>query len=341
MTSDGFIRVFPRRTSMTPTDPLAFVGDPPLFGRPEDPETPVAVVSVQAGPPQERCGDSPKGRNQNRGGVMPELIRDEFDAMNVLNSWVRSRDHKGEHVVFAIYDWKLEIIKRAIRNNETDIFPVFAKTRCRDCGGTGRYIDSFGGTWPHCRKCNSTGTVKLFFLETEIKGYRWHTPRERTYLLKLPTGFYECSEEAVDWEPNQEGICLELSEIVGCLNILEETLGRNVLGSHSIEDRDKYYDTVHHEDYRIFLGSSARICEFCGDAFEQGCYHHVTRKYVQWTAWACNSCRAVYATHSKWSEEQNRYIPDCGNGRSIFDEFRPPIALIKNAEVQKWLARRI
>lgn len=31
------IRVFPRRTKWTPTDPLAFVGDPPLFRPPEQP----------------------------------------------------------------------------------------------------------------------------------------------------------------------------------------------------------------------------------------------------------------------------------------------------------------
>lgn len=38
------IRVFPRKTKWTPTDPLAFVGEPPLpMFRPADPKTPVRV----------------------------------------------------------------------------------------------------------------------------------------------------------------------------------------------------------------------------------------------------------------------------------------------------------
>jgi len=37
------IRVFPRKTKWTPTDRLAFVGEPSLFGRPIDAETPVLV----------------------------------------------------------------------------------------------------------------------------------------------------------------------------------------------------------------------------------------------------------------------------------------------------------
>ncbi len=36
------IRVFPRKTAWTPTDELAFVGDPPLFRPPEQP----VMVSV-------------------------------------------------------------------------------------------------------------------------------------------------------------------------------------------------------------------------------------------------------------------------------------------------------
>lgn len=39
------IRVFPRRTLWTPTDSLAFIGDPPLF-RPKDSEVPVSVSVV-------------------------------------------------------------------------------------------------------------------------------------------------------------------------------------------------------------------------------------------------------------------------------------------------------
>jgi hypothetical protein len=37
------VRVFPRRTALTPTDPMAFVGDPPMF-RPDADEVHVSVA---------------------------------------------------------------------------------------------------------------------------------------------------------------------------------------------------------------------------------------------------------------------------------------------------------
>jgi hypothetical protein len=40
------IRVFPYRTSFTPTDPMAFIGYPPLIGRPDDRTIPVHVSVV-------------------------------------------------------------------------------------------------------------------------------------------------------------------------------------------------------------------------------------------------------------------------------------------------------
>lgn len=50
------IRVFPRRTSHTPTDYLAFVGDPPLF-RPEADEVHVSCVFTWDKPVAERLAD--------------------------------------------------------------------------------------------------------------------------------------------------------------------------------------------------------------------------------------------------------------------------------------------
>ncbi|MFA5377087.1 MAG: hypothetical protein WC455_15155 [Dehalococcoidia bacterium] len=47
------IRVFPRRTSMTPTDKLAFIGDPPLF-RPPDMPVRVSVAFIWDKPEGER-----------------------------------------------------------------------------------------------------------------------------------------------------------------------------------------------------------------------------------------------------------------------------------------------
>jgi hypothetical protein len=47
------IRVFPRRTKWTPTDPLAFVGDPPLF-RPQDQTVAISVTFTWDIPEAER-----------------------------------------------------------------------------------------------------------------------------------------------------------------------------------------------------------------------------------------------------------------------------------------------
>jgi hypothetical protein len=53
------VRVFPRKTSMTPTDPLAFVGDPPLgLWRPEADEVHISVAFTWDIPEAKRLRDA-------------------------------------------------------------------------------------------------------------------------------------------------------------------------------------------------------------------------------------------------------------------------------------------
>ena len=66
----NIIRVFPRRTSYTPTDNMAFVGDPPLF-RPDADEVHVSVTFTWDKSEGERLADawSQYYQNVKLGGV--------------------------------------------------------------------------------------------------------------------------------------------------------------------------------------------------------------------------------------------------------------------------------
>lgn len=99
-------------------------------------------------------------------------------AMDRLNSWLRSGSARRAaygSLHRAIYFLKREAIEWADANLECLHSTVKVKTKCRACGGTGRYVDSYH-EWPHCRACNSRGTLALAFVQTIIRrGPVWHT----------------------------------------------------------------------------------------------------------------------------------------------------------------------
>lgn len=276
---------------------------------------------------------------------------EQLKAIDCLNSWVRSKGHWDwicSSPRYAIYDWKREAIKLAIMSGEAEYRAIYLTLNCRDCGGSKRFIDSTGYEWPHCRKCSSTGHTRLTFLETDIKGIRWHSPWEKTYGIPTREKTFENATICMDWEPNQIGKDLETWEVAKYLNILERDMPIRH-GSHGIYDCGDYYGEREHSQYRIFLGRSERVCEFCGrpavpkegaqDLYD-GVHHHVSRGHVAWCAWACNVCKALFSTSNVWSDTAGRYVPSGGNGKSIFDEFRIPQEMMSHEEIRQWLARR-
>ena len=101
-------------------------------------------------------------------------------AMDRLNSWLRSPSAKRAacgSLYRAIYFLKSEAIQWADTNFECFHSAVKVRTKCRECAGTGRYVDSYGHEWPHCRACDSRGSLALEFVQTIIRcGPVWHTP---------------------------------------------------------------------------------------------------------------------------------------------------------------------
>ena len=79
-----------------------------------------------------------------------------------------------------------------------------ASVKCRDCGGSGRYTDSWGYTHDHCRACGNTGKASLSFVVSTLwTGHAWHTPLMRWPSCKINT---QSLVPIVDsYQPNQPG----------------------------------------------------------------------------------------------------------------------------------------
>lgn len=272
------------------------------------------------------------------------------EAIDRLNSWVRSVSHGAWYWSnsprMAIYDAKHAIIEQAIRNGLCICEAIRLMVHCRDCGGSGKY-SSYGRQYDHCWRCSSTGKQTLEFVVTTIEGFRWHTPRDKSWRFKLPENFWQFSTLAMDWAPNQKGRDLELWEVAECLNVMEEARGAGRIpmpGKHSVYESGDYYGESDHSNYKLYLGDGPPTCEFCGvpggRGDSNGTYHCVGRQFVSWSAYACNSCSAQFATSSQWSDGASSYVPSGGNGRSIFDEFKVPVDKLRHPEIEKWLARR-
>lgn len=265
-----------------------------------------------------------------------------LQSLDALNSWVRSdsaRWFSSRHPRYAIYDYKTEAIRRALAAGECECRWIYLTLHCRACGGTGLFTHESGAK-STCRKCWKTGKNTLTFLETTISGFKWHTPEERTWRLKVPSSITKTL--STDWEPNAKGKDLTVGEVARYLMVCEDQLGE-CLGSHAIHDYGEWVGDQEHCGYKLDLGrQGAAVCEFCGfvptDEHKDGCWHHVSRAHVDWSAWACNACKSLYATCNRWDDGQHKYVPSGGNGKSIFGEFKPPT--ITDPDVGKWLARR-
>lgn len=252
-------------------------------------------------------------------------------AVDALNSWVRSdsaRWFSSRHPRYAIYDYKTEVIRRAIVNGECTYRWIYLTLHCRKCGGTGIFKHESGDT-STCRKCWHTGKNTLHFLETDIQGFKWHTPQDRAWRLKVGNGG-EIKSLSVDWEPNSKGKDLTVGEVARYLMVCEDELGEGCLGAHGIFDYGDWVGDQTHRGYKLDLGRQGAtrfagpVCEICGvaatDELKDGCWHHVSRAHADWSAYACNVCKALY------------------EGASIFAAFAPP--RVTDPDVREWLLRR-
>lgn len=267
-------------------------------------------------------------------------------SLDALNSWVRSDSHRRYAMnspKYAIYEWKRFIIREAVAAGTAELKAIYLSLTCRDCGGCGRYTDSYGYEWPHCRKCSSTGKHRLTFLVSKIGGYTWHTPWDKVN-IPTPEGMYQFAELSTDWEPNQKGIDLTVEQVAAHLNVLEPLLLHRA-GSRWISwNYGEDGGDARNDRYKLDLGRGPHRCEFCGrepnpqTASGGGSWHGCSRDWITWSAWACDPCKALYANSNRWSDAERKYVPHGGNGKSIFDEFKPPV--VTDPEILKWLERR-
>lgn len=85
----------------------------------------------------------------------PELRR-ALRAVNYLNSWVRSDSYRhavlsrqSRHAVYHLKRYAIEAAQNAGMATHRRVGMV---ATCRDCGGSGRYYDSYGYEHDHCRR---------------------------------------------------------------------------------------------------------------------------------------------------------------------------------------------
>lgn len=156
-----------------------------------------------------------------------------LQSLDLLNSYVRSeacrKNWDSWTLRKAVYVYKNEFLRVYAAQWNSKCFVIRSKVQCRDCGGTGRYIDSYGYKHDHCWACNSKGMATLHFVETHWpQGPVWHTP-----LLKWPwirnTEGYSTTNDMLhkcDWasryEPNQEGKEAPLLDVIIALSGVEE-----------------------------------------------------------------------------------------------------------------------
>lgn len=106
-----------------------------------------------------------------------EVSREIIDALVRLNVHARAFG-SGKR---AIYAYKILVSAITIVTGSAGVMLRQWTGKCHGCNGTGRYVDSYGETWPHCRKCRSTGTVTLKFVEVGItNGPLWHHPFDQS-----------------------------------------------------------------------------------------------------------------------------------------------------------------
>lgn len=254
---------------------------------------------------------------------MPEHIK----AIEVLNSYVRSdsaRQPSYSTPTKAIYWLKSEAIRWADQHLTCQHETVRIMVTCRGCSGAGKYVDSYGHTWPHCHACGSTGRHYLYFVETRIQcGPTWHTPWIKFYVPgKQPP--FELFRVELDWQPNQKGHDLSPDELARNLNIVE---------SFWTKRPDDYWTDwggpFNHFNYKLYVGATPNRCSFCGlEAPEDEGWRvigsfGVSRGRIQWQDHACHEC-----------EDKRK------NGlRSIFEQFPVPQSLTSFPNIQLWMER--
>lgn len=224
-------------------------------------------------------------------GLLAILPR--IDALNsYLRSPARRRGWSGSSLDRVVYHYKREALKDATNWRIAAHRLVAAVTECRDCGGSGKYVDSYGEKWPHCRRCSSSGRVKLRFIESTLDGFIWHTPVDHAYSFMIERTWEMPEHPAVDWHVHQVGRDLDIDTVADHLLAVEAHFPRKTPRYYAYDGCE--FDP--HNTYTLYAGESdPSTCVLCTGAMieSEGKYPHrlcVSTGRVQWSTTICDAC---------------------------------------------------
>jgi len=144
----------------------------------------------------------------------------------------------------AIYEYKVLASALSIVGGAATVTLRQWTGTCHGCNGTGKYIDSYGERFPHCRACGNSGRVTLRFVEVDIAAddlrQVWHHPFSLSAgwdLAALAEAATWDSQRGVwrdrlgnepifwnfanGWSPKQPGVRLEPDALAERMNIVE------------------------------------------------------------------------------------------------------------------------
>lgn len=214
--------------------------------------------------------------------------------VNALNSFIRSEAYRRHgfmtSLAYVVYHYKREAIMAADRLGIATHRRTTVHVQCNRCGGTGRYTDRNGYTWPDCLHCTK-GTARLEFAETTLPGFCWLSPRRTTYEFRF-IRFDELPESDQKWQVNQPGVDLTPSQVADHLCEIEAHFPKRPPVQRS-DDSD--YDIAN--TYRIWIGETERgRCAMCGGPREQPHgMHGIFTGRLYWSASVCEVCSAQHS----------------------------------------------
>lgn len=241
-------------------------------------------------------------------------------ALDRLNSWVRSKSWypDGCGPKNWIYAMKGTALRQAFALGLRADRSVYYMATCRDCGGTGRYVDNTGFAHDHCWACENTGEVKLRFVESTIPAGKqliiWHSPFPRS-----ASGYITEAEVPVtDWKPNTPGRDMTPAEVCEALLLAEDAFAAGTPKAYM--ERYIGEDDLHNDQYRLHLGQCANArCSVCHRPVQDGTPYTARAGRILWTELVCTVCR--------------RLVP------KVYEHFRkvPPVELTSDPAVMAWI----
>lgn len=219
-----------------------------------------------------------------------DALRTVLPLVDALNGFIRSAAHRRYFccsLPYVIYHYKREAIMSGESLGLAAHRRATVNTTCHDCGGCGKYTDQYGYQHPRCRRCYSTGTAKLDFVETELGDFRWLTPRDKAGGFHRVGRFDELPETEQVWQVNQPGTDLTPSQVAEHLCEIE-----GFFQKRPPVQRGDWHDFDIANSYRIWVGETPRgRCYMCGALMTQPHgMHGITTGRLSWSASVCRNC---------------------------------------------------